>query len=1036
MNSMTLLPFAGKGKTSPFTFWYWMYGAVSKSGIHADLVGMKNIGLRGCYLMPIRGTNDRLEFKGDADQLSPQFWNDVDYAFQQADSLGLELGIHISDGFALAGGPWITPDESMQKVVWTDTIVNCKDLKGLILKRPESYHDYYEDIVCWAIPLKYNGKNLKMKDGCLSLFQKWNMADSRTLQYSSTVTRDAKGIFRASEDCSLLYDLGNSETIRSIQVFPSGSNIQCQRLKVRASNDGKIFRDVISLKPVRQGWQSYGPAFTYSVPATTARFFRFEWTPEGTEPGSEDLDPAKWKPVLKLRNIILSSEPKVNQWEGKTAASWRIASATSSGDVPDQDCIRPECMIRLKLQGDKVVSMSIPFSKNSAFIKGPVRILRFGHTSTGQMNATAGGGKGLEIDKFNREAVDKQVDNWYRKFLDRPHSSVVKYLHVDSWECGTQNWGKNFARAFQVRRGYDLLPYLPLYAGIPMVSAGESEKVLRDVRLTVNDLVNEVFFRRVKYWGQRYGKKVSHESIAPTFVADGLEHYRYADLPMGEFWLNSPTHDKPNDMLDAVSGAHIYGKNIVQAEGFTEVRGVWNETPAMLKPLLDREFALGMNRLFFHVDAHNPWMDRKPGMTLDGIGLFFQRDNTWYKDASGFVDYVTACQYYLQQGHPVVDIAVFTGEEMPSRSLTPDRLVPVLPGVFGKERILSEQKRLGNAGQPMAESPVGVSHSAGILDMKNWVNALHGYKYDSMNKDALLHQAVIKDGKIVMPGGVGYRVLVLPGRTKMDPDFHKYSPVVKAKIEECRKAGVIVIDHPYADNDFSKYHLPPDVLLPSDIAWTHRATDSAEIYFLANQEDCARDITAQFRSGSKACLHLEPYESKFIIIQKDGMVRTVDLQTESFKKDIKCNFHSWKMNFENTSVTLNSDSLFDWAASSDPKISYYSGSARYTTTFHDKQKIVQVHLNLGEVKDVAHVYVNGIDCGIAWKNPYEVDITKAVRRGKNLLDIVVTNTWHNALLGAEEGKAPFEGIWTNARYRMKGENRLSSGLIGPVTLKE
>ena len=205
-------------------------------------------------------------------------------------------------------------------------------------------------------------------------------------------------------------------------------------------------------------------------------------------------------------------------------------------------------------------------------------------------------------------------------------------------------------------------------------------------------------------------------------------------------------------MLDAVSGAHIYNKNIVQAEEFTEVRGVWNETPAMLKPMLDRNLALGMNKLFFHVTAHNPWMDRKPGMTLDGIGLFFQRDNTWYPEARGFVDYITLCQNYLQQGRPVVDIAVFTGEEIPSRSLTPDKLVPMLPGVFGAERVASEQKRMANVGIPMEESPVGVTHSANILDLKDWCNALHGYKYDSMNKDALLKWNFEYSPKGKLPG--------------------------------------------------------------------------------------------------------------------------------------------------------------------------------------------------------------------------------------------------------------------------------------------
>ena len=186
--------------------------------------------------------------------------------------------------------------------------------------------------------------------------------------------------------------------------------------------------------------------------------------------------------------------------------------------------------------------------------------------------------------------------------------------------------------------------------------------MLHDVRLTINELLHEVFFATVAQKARDYGVSLSSESVAPTMMSDGMEHYKYVDVPMGEYWLNSPTHDKPNDMLDAISGAHIYGKQLVQAEGFTEVRGVWDETPASIKPLLDRNFALGMNRLFFHVFTHNPWTDRRPGMTLDGIGLFFQRDQTWMPEAKGLVDYITRCQEFLQKGFPVADIAVFTGE--------------------------------------------------------------------------------------------------------------------------------------------------------------------------------------------------------------------------------------------------------------------------------------------------------------------------------------------------------------------------------------
>ena len=349
------------------------------------------------------------------------------------------------------------------------------------------------------------------------------------------------------------------------------------------------------------------------------------------------------------------------------------------------------------------------------------------------------------------------------------------------------------------------------------------DETLRDIRKTINELVNEVFFVTVSQKAKEYGVQLSSESVAPTMVSEGMEHYKYVDVPMGEYWLNSPTHDKPNDMLDAISGAHVYGKNIVQAEGFTEVRGVWDETPASVKPLLDRNFALGMNRLFFYVNTHNPWLDRKPGMTLDGIGLFFQRDQTWFPEAKAFVDYITRCQTLLQKGTPVVDIAVYTGEEIPCRALTPDRLVSMLPGVFGAERVASEQKRLANVGQPMEESPVGVRHSAGIIDLKDWINPLHGYQYDSMNKDALLTQPF------------NYKVLVIPEGCLISKEAHE-------RIEQLRQQGVVVIDKPWHGETIEG--IEPDVILPEGIAYTHRQTDDQDIYFLANQEGKEREVTA------------------------------------------------------------------------------------------------------------------------------------------------------------------------------------------------
>ena len=1016
----------------PWTFWYWMYGAVTKEGIKADVQAMKDAGLGGFYLMPIRGVDERPDYGGKAQQLTPEFWNVIEYAMQQADSAGLEMGIHICDGFALAGGPWITPDESMQQVVFTDTIINGGNVR-MKLRQPTTREGYYKEIACYAIKMpEYKPIPAKPK-----------------VTFSSTVTRDEKGVYRANDPGWIQYEYPEAVTVRSLEVVPSGTNLQAQRLLVTVSDDGKTFRRVRQLTPPRQGWQNTGFNYTYSIPSTTAKYFRFRWTPAGTEPGAEDLDAAKWKANLKLKQIKLFPYPQINGWEGKSGVVWRKAEITPAGDIADKECYKIKDMRMLKVDASGYINTKLPVGK--------WRILRMGHTISGHTNATAGGGKGLECDKFSRAAINKQVDHWFMRFMHREHSHVVKYLHVDSWECGSQNWGKTFAKEFSRRRGYDLMPYLPVMAGVPVESVAKSETVLRDIRRTINDLINDIFFATVAHRARSIGMKFSSESVAPTMMSDGIEHYKYVDMPMGEYWLNSPTHDKPNDMFDAISGAHVYGKNIVQAEGFTEVRGVWDEHPAMIKPLLDRNFAIGMNRLFFHVNTHNPWMDRKPGMTLDGIGLFFQRDQTWMPESKAFVDYITCCQTLLQKGSPVADIAVFTGDEMPSRSVLPDRIVSMLPGLFGDKRVKSEAARMANVGQPMEESPVGVRHSAGILDLKDWINPLNGYRYDSFNPDVLCNHAKAVANNIVLPFGAKYRVLVIPEGTFIDKS--------KKKIEELRNAGVAVIDKPLKAADLTQYGVERDVILPEGIAYTHRTGKEMEIYFIANQKQEAQTFNASFRVGgcepvvylpvtdeyqtaesksmalrTEVSISLPPCGSAFVLFYKNGVPEDIK---QRIKSSAVMNGNSqpveiakWDILFRESGLNATSDKLFDWTHATDDKIKYFSGHAEYTAQFKYGDNVKgRTWLSLGVVNNLAHVWVNGKDCGIAWTAPYQVEVTDALKKGVNDIKIVVVNTWANALRGADNGKAPYEGIWTNAKYRMKGDALLPAGLMGPVEIK-
>ena len=1057
----------------PWTFWYWMYGAVTPEGITADLEAMKQVGLGGAYLMPIKGVGQGAEYEGQAQQLTPEFWEMVDHSMKEAKRLGLRLGMHICDGFALAGGPWIAPQESMQKIVWSDTIIRGGNIERLPLPQLESYEGYSEDIATYAIPLGKQPADVVMRP-VISLA---TLPGTEVKDKKKAVNMDEKGVIRSSYPCRIDYTYEQPVTVSNVEIVLSGNNYQAHRLKVLVSDDGRNYRFLKQLKPARHGWQNTDCHSTHGLPPTTAKYFRFEWTPEGSEPGCEDLDAAKWKPNLKIKEIRLHTAPRIHQWEGKAGFVWRVADASTSQEIPDEACVQLNGVRRLTLT-EGALTAKLP--------EGEWRILRMGHTSTGHVNATAGGGKGLECDKFSVAAVRKQFDNWFAQVFEKTTPEVarevLKYMHVDSWECGSQNWSATFAAEFKSRRGYDLMPYLPLLAGIPMESAEKSEQVLRDVRITIGELVTDVFYTVLAQCAGEYDCRFSAECVSPTMVADGLRHYDKVDLPMGEFWLNSPTHDKLNDVLDAVSGAHIYGKNVIQAEGFTEIRGTWDEDPAMLKPLLDRNYALGINKLFFHVFTHNPWLDRAPGMTLDGIGLFYQRDQTWFRESSAFVDYATRCQTLLQKGTPVVDIAVFTGEEMPRRAILPDRLVSILPGIYGAERVESERVRLANEGQPLRVVPVGVTHSANMADPDKWINPLRGYQYDSFNKDALLRLAKVEDGHIVLPGGGRYKVLVLPTARPMDPTAVPLSKEVEQKIAEWKEQGVIIPELPYKAESFAVMGLERDVELPAEVAYAHRTADDMEIYFIANQKNEARNFTASFRQKGLApklydavtgrtyipeqwaeregrtevSLSLPAYGSRFVIFFKskdalelfagDSLLHEENVAAENMAKRLVR--HEWKeesrtplensewtVHFEKTDVKLVRDELFDWSKESDAKVKFYSGRACYTSSFVVQDEFDgSVLLSLGRVANVATVRVNGKACGIAWTPPYQVDITSALVAGANRLEIEVVNTWANALRGMDQGSAPFDGIWANAKYRLPGDDLLPAGLLGPVEL--
>lgn len=1083
-------------EAKPWVFWYWMQGAVSKQGITADLEAMKQNGIAGAYLMPIKGVPEKPWLTPSVEQLSPLWWEMVKHAFTEADRLGIEIGFHICDGFALAGGPWITPELSMQKVVWKSTEVSGGKQIAITLPQPESYQGYYKDIATFAYPTP-KGENIS------SYTIKPKVSTSITdtdAQFLANENNEEN--FRSESPCWIQYSFDKPFTCRTIQVIPSGNNFQAQRLTVESSNDGVNFRKIVQLIPPRQGWQNQDFTMTHSIPETTARYFRFVYNKEGSEPGSEDLDAAKWKQSLKIKGIYLSSDARINQFEGKNGSVWRVSPRTTDIQIPKSLAINQKDLIDITQFVDKNGKL------NWKAPKGNWTILRMGHTSTGHTNATGGKGAGLECDKFNPEAIRLQFDSWFGKALDIAGkdlaSRVVKVFHVDSWECGSQNWSPTFQKEFKKRRGYDLVTFLPVMAGIPINNTDFSERVLYDVRQTISELVADKFYKELKTLVNERNIQFSAENVSPTMLSDGMLHYQHVDIPMNEFWLQSPTHDKPNDVLDAVSGAHIYGKNIIQAESFTQLRTMWNETPAMVKSLQDREYALGINKLSYHVYVHNPWLDRKPGMTLDGIGFYFQRDQTWWNLGRAWVDYATRCHALLQYGKPVVDIAVFTGEELPRRAILPDRLVPFLPGLFGKEKVETEKIRLANVGTPSHQMPVGVNHSSNITDASQWVNALRGYHYDSFNADALLRLATAKDGKIVLPNGLKYDVLLIPGKHPMQPDADYMSQEVADKITELVKLGCKIminelpdkttgvnnnisnlvwdnsiknktIGLPYTNETLDNLGVARDFIViennqyAKDIAFTHRKGNDADIYFVANQKAENRSISVSLRESGRNVelwnpvtteinsdiswvikdnrtvfnLNLDENESVFIVLKTP--TDKTENKAATYHQTARISLNTpWSVQFDAAQRGLKNavefETLADWSENTNDSIKYYSGEAIYMNTFtlspaKDRKYII----SFDEIHDLAGVKVNGISCGIIWTKPYSLDITKALKEGTNHIEITVANTWANRMMGDEDfgiEKEEKKKIWTNARYRLPEKKLVKSGLVGNVTITE
>jgi len=415
--------------------------------------------------------------------------------------------------------------------------------------------------------------------------------------------------------------------------------------------------------------------------------------------------------------------------------------------TPETATIARNCIVDLtnRMDSNGRLTWDVP--------EGDWTILRFGRTTTGANTRPAPEpGLGFECDKFDPAALDAHFDAFVGTLLrevgPRPADRTTGWtmLHIDSWEMGSQNWSGRFREEFRRRRGYDPLPYLPVVTGRVVESLEISERFLWDLRQTAQELVIENHAQRLKVLGRRHGFTLSIEPYDMNPCSD-LSLGGVADVPMCEFWAQGYGFNAAFSCIEATSIAHTLGRSIVAAEAFTsDDREAWRLHPGVMKGQADWAFCMGINRLVFHRYAHQPWLDRRPGMTMGPYGVHYERTQTWWPLVGAWHQYLARCQAMLQRGRTVADICYLAPEGAPH--------------VF----------------RPPASALQG---SSPVPDRK-------GYNFDGCAPETLLAGARVKSRQLVLPGGASYRVLVLPGLETMTPKLLE-------KIRDMVRAGATVI---------------------------------------------------------------------------------------------------------------------------------------------------------------------------------------------------------------------------------------------------
>lgn len=991
-------------------YWYWLDGNISEKGVVKDLQAMKKVGINRVQIGMIgdgQGTPT-----GPVKMFTNKWWKILHTMFKTATELDIEVGLFNCPGWSQSGGPWVKPEQSMRYLAAVnDTVLG-----------PIQYHAELPS-------LGKDGQDVKV------LAYPLIKSESKFTTQQNVINE--KEIILKSE---------KSAVVRSLVLYPVQEGSANMQIAVKRGHDWEIIDSYHLDRSNTQNIVGFIPLapFIFSLPETEGEEYRITLSTKGF-----------------IGKITLSDIPQVELYAEKTLAKMFPDPLPMWDDYLWRT--QPQYPNALMLQANQVKDITANMSSDGTLVwdvpEGTWVISRTGMLPTGVINSPAPKeGRGLETDKMSKEHIRTHFDNYIGKILQRipaKDRKTFKYIIEDSYETGGQNWTDNMMEDFKKVYGYDPTPYIPALNGVVVGSPETTDRFLWDLRRFIADQVAYEYVAGLREVSHEHGFTTWLENYGHWgFPGEFLQYGGQSDEIAGEFWSFGDLGDIENKA--ASSCGHIYGKDKIWAESCTCGGSNFDLYPATMKQRVDRFFTEGINATLLHLYIQQP-DERTPGFNA-WFGNEFNRNNTWFSQLDVFLDYLKRCNYMLQQGRYVADVAYFIGEDTPKMTGVRNPEIP------------------------------------------------RGYSYDFVNAEVLM-SAKSNNGKLVLESGMEYSVLVLPKIETMRPEL-------LMKLQELVKEGVIMQGpaplrspslenypeadyqvktmaedmwqkniHPFAEKVrygkgmiyptasleqiLSDLRIQPDFtvsdpMLP--ILFIHLTTQEGEIYFVSNQNDQTVSFDVNFRAKGmlpelwnpltseirylpafkqlteaiSVPMTLAAHESSFVIFREkaknggNGQNYPTPMNVASINSPWNIEFEVHRGGPDKPIIT---EKLFDWMENDNPRVKYFSGNAVYKATFTvDKLPESPVYIDLGKVMVMAKVSVNGQYAGGVWTSPYQVGITGLLKEGVNELEVEVVNCWRNRLVGEfflpEEERFTFH---TSAEINEKTPLQ-PSGLLGPVQI--